>query len=120
MIDSPGDIHINGKLTLGESVADLAGLKLAWIAFGKTPQAHSTATIDGFTPAQQFFIAWGQFRGDQTRPETQKVMTQGDPHPVANFRLIGPDSNFPPFAEAFGCKSGSPMVRSAADRCVVW
>ena len=120
VIDSPGDIHINGKLTLGESVADLAGLKLAWIAFGKTPQAHSTATIDGFTPAQQFFIAWDQFRGDEIRPETQKVMTQSDPHPVAKFRVIGPDSNFPPFAEAFGCEAGSPMVRSPADRCVVW
>ena len=120
VIDSPGDIHINGKLTLGESVADLAGLKLAWLAFQKTPQSHSTAATDGFTPAQQFFLAWAQFRGDQTRPETQKTMTQGDPHPVAKFRVIGPDANFPPFAEAFSCKPGSPMVRPAADRCVVW
>ncbi len=120
IIDSPGDIHINGKLTLGESVADLAGLKMAWLAFQKTPQARSTATIDGFTPAQQFFLSWGQFRGDETRPDTQKVMTQGDPHPVAKFRVLGPTSNFSPFAQAFSCKASSPMVRAAADRCVVW
>ncbi len=120
VIDSPGNIHINGKLTLGESVADLAGLKMAWLAFGNTPQSHSTTAIDGFTPAQQFFLAWAQFRGDQTRPETQKAMTQGDPHPVAKFRVLGPDANFPPFAEAFSCKPGSAMVRPAAERCVVW
>jgi endothelin-converting enzyme/putative endopeptidase len=76
--------------------------------------------IDRFTPDQQFFIAWGQFRGDATRPETQRLMVQGDPHPVAKFRVIGPLSNFPPFASAFSCKPDSAMVRPAAERCVVW
>ncbi len=78
------------------------------------------ATIDGFTPDQQFFIAWGQFRGDETRPETQRLMVQGDPHPVAKFRVIGPLSNFPPFAAAFSCKDTAAMVRPADQRCVVW
>ena len=77
-------------------------------------------TIDGFTPNQQFFIAWGQFRGDETRPETQRLMVQGDHHPVANYRVIGPLSNFPPFEKAFSCKADGPMVRSVAERCVVW
>jgi putative endopeptidase len=119
-IDGPGDIHINGKLTLGESIADLGGLRIAYFAFKKTPKGKSTATIDGFTPDQQFFIAWGQFRGDEIRLETQRLMVQGDPHPVSKYRVIGPMSNFPPFAQVFGCKLGSPMVRSDAERCVVW
>ncbi len=119
-IDGPEDIHINGKLVLGESIGDLAGLKIAYRAFKKTAQGQSGEKIDGYTPDQQFFIAWGQFRGDATRVETQKLMVQGDPHPVAKYRVLGPMSNFPPFAEAFACKAGSAMTRSDADRCVVW
>ena len=119
-IDGPDDIHINGKLVLGESIGDLAGLKIAYLAFKKTAQGQSNEKIDGFTPDQQFFIAWGQFRGDETRVQTQKLMVQGDPHPVAKYRVLGPMSNFAPFAQAFQCKAGSAMVRSDADRCVVW
>lgn len=119
-IDGPDDIHINGKLVLGESIGDLAGLKIAYLAFKKTAQGQSDAKIDGYTPDQQFFIAWGQFRGDATRPETQKLMVQGDPHPVAKYRVLGPMSNFTPFAAAFGCKAGDAMVRPEAERCVVW
>lgn len=119
-IDGPDDIHINGKLVLGESIGDLGGLKIAYRAFKKTAQGQSQEKIDGFTPDQQFFIAWGQFRGDATRVETQKLMVQGDPHPVAKYRVLGPTSNFPPFAEAFQCKAGSAMVRPDAERCVVW
>lgn len=119
-IDGPDDIHINGKLVLGESIGDLAGLKIAYVAFKKTAQGQSSEKIDGFTPDQQFFIAWGQFRGDETRTATQKLMVQGDPHPVAKYRVLGPMSNFPPFAEAFSCKAGAAMVRPDAERCVVW
>ncbi|MDP9040262.1 MAG: M13 family metallopeptidase [Acidobacteriota bacterium] len=119
-IDGDPTIHINGKLVLGESIGDLAGLKIAYLAFKKTPQGRSTQRVDGFTPDQQFFIAWGQFRGDETRPETQKLMVQGDPHPVAKYRVLGPMANFPPFAEAFGCKAGSTMTRPDTERCVVW
>jgi putative endopeptidase len=115
----PG-IHHNGKLVLGESIGDLAGAKVAYLAFKKAQQTHPAATIGGFTPDQQFFIAWGQFRGDETRPEQQRRMIQGDPHPVAKYRVIGPLSNIPAFAEAFKCKPGSPMVRPAAERCEVW
>ncbi len=115
------NIHHNGKLVLGESIGDLAGVKIAYLAFQKSQQGKPPApVIDGFTPDQQFFIAWGQFRGDETRPETQRLMVQGDPHPVAKFRVIGPLSNFPPFASAFSCKADSAMVRPAAERCVVW
>jgi endothelin-converting enzyme/putative endopeptidase len=116
----PG-IHHNGKLVLGESIGDLAGAKIAYLAFARSLEGKPPApTIDGFTPIQQFFIAWGQFRGDAIRPETQRLMVQGDPHPIGKYRVIGPLSNLTAFQEAFGCKEGAPMVRPAGTRCEVW
>jgi endothelin-converting enzyme/putative endopeptidase len=76
--------------------------------------------MNGFTPEQEFFVAWGQFRGDEIRPETQRLMVQGDPHPTGKYRVIGPLSNLPEFQRAFGCKAGAAMVRPAASRCQVW
>jgi len=114
------NIHHNGKLVLGESIGDLAGAKIAYLAFKKAQQQHPAPTLEGFTPDQQFFIAWGQWRGDAIRPETQRLMVQGDPHPIAKYRVIGPLSNMPEFAAAFSCKPGSAMVRPPADRCEVW
>ena len=114
-------IHHNGKLVLGESIGDLGGAKLAYLAYQKSREGKGPeATIDGFTPEQQFFIAWGQWRGDETRPETQRTMVQGDPHPVAKFRVNGPLSNLPAFQQAFHCKAGDPMVRPDSERCEVW
>jgi putative endopeptidase len=116
----PG-IHHNGQLVLGESIGDLAGARIAYRALqisrrGKPP----LPTIDGFTPEQQFFIAWGQFRGDEVRPELARRMVQGDPHPIAKYRVIGPLSNLPEFQQAFECKAGAPMVRAEKERCEVW
>ena len=116
----PG-IHHNGKLVLGESIADLGGAKLAFAAYKKSREGKAPeATIDGFTPEQQFFIAWGQWRGDETRPETQRKMVQGDPHPVSKYRVNGPLSNLPAFSATFQCKADAPMVRPVAQRCEVW
>ncbi len=115
------NIHHNGKLVTGESIGDLAGAKIAYLAFKKSQQGKPpAATLDGFTPDQQFFIAWGQWRGDEIRPEAQRTMIQGDPHPVAKFRVIGPLSNLKEFQQAFSCKADSAMVRPPADRCEVW
>ena len=116
----PG-LHHNGKFVLGESIGDLAGAKIAYRALqisrrGKPP----LPTIDGFTPEQQFFIAWGQFRGDAVRPEFARYMIQSDPHPVAKYRVIGPLSNMPEFQQAFQCKADSKMVRPPEQRCEVW
>jgi putative endopeptidase len=115
----PG-VHQKGKLVVGESVADLAGARIAYRAFqiaqkGKPPLPD----VGGFTPDQQFFIAWGQFRGDEIRPELARTMAQGDPHPIAKYRVIGPLSNLPEFQKAFGCKPDAAMVR-AEKRCDVW
>ena len=117
----PG-IHHNGKLVLGESIGDLGGAKIAYLRLPEIArrQGARSRRIDGFTPEQQFFIAWGQWRGDEIRPETQRTMVQGDPHPIAKYRVNGPLSNLPAFREAFECKAGDPMVRPDADRCEVW
>ncbi len=115
------DIHHNGKLVLGESIGDLGGARVAYLAYQKSLEGKPRpADIDGFTPEQQFFIAWGQFRGDETRPEAQRLMVQGDPHPVAKFRVIGPLSNLSEFQKAWSCKADAPMVRPADKRCEVW
>jgi endothelin-converting enzyme/putative endopeptidase len=115
----PG-IHHNGKLVLGESIGDLAGAKIAYLALQKAHAQRPGQTIDGFNPDQQFFIGWGQFRGDEIRPETKRTMVQGDPHPTGEYRVIGPLSNMPEFATTFGCKANSLMVRPAEKRCEVW
>ncbi len=119
----PG-VHHNGKLVLGESIGDLGGAKLAYKAFQKSLEGKPRpANVDGLTPEQQFFIAWGQFRGDAVRIETQRVMVQSDPHPIGKFRVNGPLSNLPEFQKAFSCKAGAAMVRAEVpgeDRCEVW
>jgi len=115
----PG-IHHQGRLVLGESIGDLAGAKIAYLAFQKAQQTNPAPTLDGLTPDQQFFIAWGQFRGDEIRAEAKRLMVQGDPHPTGEYRVIGPLSNMPEFARAFGCKTETAMVRPAEKRCEVW
>jgi endothelin-converting enzyme/putative endopeptidase len=116
----PG-IHHNGRLVLGEAIGDLAGARIAYRAFKKALEGRpSGPDAGGFTPEQQFFIAWGQFRGDAIRPETQRRMVQSDPHPIAKYRVIGPLSNLPEFQQAFGCAATAPMVRPPGKRCEVW
>ena len=116
----PG-VHHNGKMVLGESIGDLGGVKLAFLAYEKSLKGKPRPPdVDGFTPEQQFFIAWGQWRGDAIRIEEQRVMMQADPHPTGKYRVIGPLSNLPQFQEAFSCKADAPMVPSADKRCEVW
>ncbi|MGH8176065.1 MAG: M13-type metalloendopeptidase [Steroidobacter sp.] len=98
----------------------MAGAKIAYRAFQISQRGKPPApTINGYTPDQQFFIAWGQFRGDAVRPEFARTMVQGDPHPIAKYRVIGPLSNLPEFASAFQCPRDAPMVRPASERCEV-
>jgi putative endopeptidase len=116
----PG-IHHNGKLVLGEAIGDLAGARIAYRAFQLSQQGKPPLpTVDGFTPDQQFFIAWGQFRGDAVRPEFARTMVQNDPHPIAKYRVIGPLSNLPEFQKTFACPASAPMVRQPGERCSVW
>lgn len=116
-----GGMHENGKLVLGESIGDLGGLRLGYLALEKSLEGKPrSVSADGFTPEQEYFIAWGQARGDEIRPETQRQMALTDPHPIGKYRVIGPMSNMSEFAKAFSCKAGDPMVRPANEKCEIW
>ncbi len=111
------DIHVRGKLTLGENIADNGGIKLAYAAFMRSKRDVGNET-NGFTPNQQFFLGFAQAWCSKIRPEMQRQHLITDPHSPPKFRVNGPVSNFPAFAEAFSCKSDSPMVRK--NQCTVW
>ncbi len=116
----PG-LHLQGKLVSGESIADLGGLYVAYDAFQKSLQGKPRpANIDGFTPEQRFFLGWAQVWAEKYTPETARLQTQSDPHPLARFRVNGPLSNMPQFAAAFSCKAGDIMVRPEKDQCRIW
>ena len=116
----PG-LNENGRLVVGESIADLGGLVVAYAAFQKSLEGKPRpANIDGFTPEQRFFLGYARGWATNIRPELARVLVLGDPHPLSKFRVNGPLSNLPQFAAAFQCKSGEPMVRPEKDRCVIW
>jgi len=114
------DLHINGKLTLGENIADFGGLEVAWDAFKLTAQGKGEAKIDGLTPPQRFFLSFAQSWRTQQRPETLRLQVQSNEHAPAKYRVNGPVSNLPQFAAAFQCKAGQPMARPAAVRVDIW
>jgi putative endopeptidase len=114
-------VHVNGKLTLGENLADLGGLSISYAALEKAlSQKGRPANIDGFTPEQRFFLAWAQIWRANTTPEAARLRINTDPHSPGEWRTNGPISNLPQFAAAFGCKPGDPMVRPEAVRPVIW
>jgi endothelin-converting enzyme/putative endopeptidase len=112
------DIKINGKLTLGEDVADLGGLILAYMAWQNETKDRKLDPIDGFTPEQRFFIGYGQSWCSNVRDETKRLSAAVDPHSPPEYRTNGVVSNMPGFQQAFHCKAGAPMVRQ--NRCRVW
>jgi putative endopeptidase len=112
---------VNGKLTLGENLADLGGLSVSYAAMEKALAAKGRPPlIDGFTPEQRFFLAWAQIWRQNITPEALRVRINTDPHSPGQWRVDGPLSNLPQFAAAFGCKSGDPMVRPDSVRPVIW
>ncbi len=112
------DIKINGKLTLGEDVADLGGTLLAYIAWKHATADQNLQPVDGYSPDQRFFIGMAQWACGDVRPETRRERAITDPHSPLEFRVNGVVSNMPEFAKAFSCKVGQPMVR--ANPCRVW
>jgi putative endopeptidase len=114
-----GDLHENGKLVLGESIADLGGLTISYAAYEKSLQGKSRPPErDGFTPEQRFFLGWAQVWGANERLEYARLMANTNPHPLPRFRGNGPLSNMAEFAQAFACKKGDAMVR--AQVCKIW
>jgi putative endopeptidase len=113
-------IHVNGELTLGENLADLGGVTIAYDAFKLTKQGRSNELIDGFTPDQRFFLSWAQVWRVVQRPERLRTMLNIDPHAPEKFRVLGPLSNFEPFYKAFGVSPGNKMYRSEQEQVKVW
>lgn len=116
-----GDLHVNGQLTLGENIADNGGLRLAYLAMMKDLAEKHLSLRDkteGFTPEQQFFIAFGQEYCGATRPERERVLMLSDPHSLDQFRVNGSVQNLPQFGHAFSCRAGKPMMPSR--NCQIW
>ena len=114
------DVHVNGKLTLGENVADLGGEILGFIAWQSKTQGMNLQPIDGLTPEQRFFVGFAQWDCANERPDDIRMRAITDPHSPAKFRINGVVVNMPEFDKAFGCKPGQPMVRPADQVCRVW
>ena len=113
--------HVNGKLTLGENIADYGGLLTAYDALQRALERNGRPkAIEGFTPEQRFFIAYAQSWRAHARPEAMKSRVSIDPHAPERWRTNAPLSNIASFAAAFGCKPGDPMVRPAALVPHIW
>jgi putative endopeptidase len=112
------EIKINGKLTLGEDVADLGGLLLAYMAWQEAVQGKKLTPIEGLIPEQRFFVAYAQGWCSNERPEVLRMRATVDPHSPPRYRTNGVVSNMPEFQKAFACKPDAPMVRTPA--CRVW
>jgi putative endopeptidase len=120
-IEAVPGVHLNGKLTLGENLADLGGLWLAWLAWqDKAQAAHvdMSAQMDGYTPEQRFWIAYAQQWCTQTRPEQLRTQAQTDPHAPDEYRTNSVLEDLPDFGKSFSCKKTDKMV--SADPCRVW
>ncbi len=114
------DVHINGKLTMGEDVADLGGEILAYMAWDSATVSKNLQPVDGLTPEQRFFIGFAQWDCANERPEDLRVRAQTDPHSPPEYRINGVLVNMPEFARAFSCRVGQPMVKPPENVCKVW
>ncbi|HYX68656.1 MAG TPA: M13 family metallopeptidase [Terriglobales bacterium] len=112
------DLKVDGQLTLGENIADNGGLHLAYLALTADLAGKDPAEIDGFTPQQRFFLAWGQIRCANVTEARARSLARTDPHSPGRWRVNGVVSNMPEFAQAFHCPATAPMVRK--DACRIW
>jgi predicted metalloendopeptidase len=116
--DDKGEVKLNGRLTLGENTADNGGLKLSYMALmdmiGNTP----VKAIDGYTPRQRFFLAYGQIWCQNVRDQEARKRALTDPHSPGRWRVNGAVQNSAVFQDAFGCRAKQPMVSENA--CRVW
>jgi putative endopeptidase len=117
---SVDSLHVNGKLTQGENIADLGGLKIAYTALQRSLEGKPRTSVDGFTPDQQFFLAWARVWAESVRPEMAKQLVLTDPHSPGRWRVNGPLSNMPQFAAAFKCQPTDSMVRPPDQRAEIW
>ncbi len=114
-------VHVNGKLTLGENIADLGGITLSYYAFKKSLEGKpAPAKIDGFTAEQRFFISWAQAWRNEMQPESRRNQIMTDPHSPGEFRANGPVSNMQEFYDAFAIKPGAKLYKPENERINIW
>ena len=114
------DQHANGHLTLGENIADQGGLRIAYDAFKTTQQFREGKKIDGFTPAQRFYLSYGRIWADNMTEEAIFQQTKSDPHSIGRYRVNATLRNIDTFFDAFGIKAGDKMWLDPADRAIIW
>lgn len=113
-------VHVKGELTLGENLADLGGLNIAYEAFTKTKQFKEGKKIDGFTPQQRFFLSWAQIWRNNTLPETAQQLIKTDPHAPGEHRANAPVTNIDAWYEAFDVKPGDKLYKPKEQRTKIW
>lgn len=113
-------IHVNGKLTEGENIADIGGLAIAYAAFKRTPEGQSTRKINGLTPDERFFLSFAQIWRIKTTPQRLLWRINNDPHSPEMYRVNGPTSNMTAFYETFSVKPGDAMYRADSVRVHIW
>jgi putative endopeptidase len=113
-------LHLNAKQTMGENIADVAGVAIAFQAMQRALQGRPRELIDGYTPEQRFFLAYAQARRQVWRDPALRIQVQTGVHSPGEFRVNGPLANMPEFAATWGCKPGDPMVRPEGERVRIW
>ncbi len=113
-------VPVNGSLTLGENIADLGGVTLAFRAWKRSLAGTEAPVIGGTSGEQRFFLAWAHNWRESVRPERLRTEVERDQHAPSYWRVNGPLSNLPEFAEAFACGAGDPMVRPPDRRVRIW
>ncbi|MEO6730971.1 MAG: M13 family metallopeptidase [Ferruginibacter sp.] len=113
-------LHLNGRLTLGENIADIGGLNMAYTAFKKTLQGQSNKKIDGFTPDQRFFLGWAQVWRSNALPEISAQLVLTDTHSPGEFRTNGTVIHMQEFYDAFNIKEGDKMYLPPSKRIHIW
>ena len=114
------DQHVNGELTLGENIGDLAGLTMAYKAYQLSLNGEEAPVIDGYTGDQRFFMGWAQVWRRKYREEEMTRRLNVDPHSPSEYRVIGPFSNMPEFYQAFEVQEGDAMYIAPEDRVKIW
>lgn len=113
-------VHVNGKLTLGENIADLGGVAIAYDAYQRQLLKTGRKNIDGFSPEERFFLGFSLFDREHYRSEYEKMLVLTDPHSPAKFRINGPLSNLEHFYKVYGVKKGDKLYRDSKVRTTVW
>lgn len=113
-------LHLNARQTMGENIADVAGVAIAFQAMQRALEGKPRELVDGYTPEQRFFLAYAQARRQIWRDPALRIQVQTGVHSPGEFRVNGPLANMPEFAAAWGCKAGDPMVRPEGERVRIW